>query len=175
MYFYFLAIPIISIAVAAVQQDNPVELIPVDGGVADRGSLSDSLRSLPVDLRQNQSFEKLYRVVGSDGVYVRQAGGLRAVFKNSAYIDHATGSIPIVPAGTVYCIGEVTQDVLRQLGALITPEDQLQELQQSSGADPFNPRRITASRAPRNTIQFLDDESYRRQRLAMFVLDVVLN
>ena len=175
MYFHLLSIGIISIAAVVVQQDDPVELIPVDGGVADRGSLSDSLRSMPVDLRQNQSFEKLYKVIGSEDVYVRQAGGLRAVFKNSAYIDTETGAIPIVPAGTVYCIGEVTQEVLRQLGVLVTPEDQLQELQQASATNSYNPRRTTASRAPRNTIQFLDDESYRRQRLAMFVLDVVLN
>jgi hypothetical protein len=174
MYFHLLSIGIVSIAAVVLQQDNPVELIPVDGGVADRGSLSDSLRSMPMDLRQNQSFEKLYKVAGSEDVYVRQAGGLRAVFKNSAYIDTETGAIPIVPAGTVYCIGEVTHDVLRQLGVLVKLENQLQEVQ-TSATDSYNPRRTTASRAPRNTIKFLDDESYRRKRLAMFVLDVVLN
>jgi len=175
MYFHLLSIGIISIAAVVVQQDDPVELIPVEGGVADRGSLSDSLRSMQVDLRQNQSFEKLYKVNGSEDVYVRQAGGLRAVFKNPVYIDTQTGAIPIVPAGTVYCIGEVTQDVLRQLGVLVTPKDQLPKAKDASATNVHVPRRTTASRAPRNTIQFLDDESYRRQRLAMFVLDVVLN
>jgi hypothetical protein len=175
MYFHLLSIAIISIAAVVLQQDNPVELIPVDGGVADRGSLSDSLRSMPIDPRQNQSFEKLYKVVGSEEVYVRQSGGLRAVFKYPVYIDTETGAIPIVPAGTVYCIGEVTQDVLRQLGVLVTPDIQLLKAQPTSAAGLYEPRRTTASRAPRNTIQFLDDESYRRQRLAMFVLDVLLD
>ena len=44
MYFHLLSIGIVAIAAVVLQQDNPVELIPVDGGVADRGSLSDSLR-----------------------------------------------------------------------------------------------------------------------------------
>ena len=174
MYLHLLPLGIISIAVIAMQNHNPVELEPVDGGIADRGSLSGSLRVMPVDLRQNQSFEKLYKVVGSDDVYIRQAGGLRAVFRNSTYVDTQSGSIPIVPAGTVYCIGEVTQEVLQQLGILITTDTQLLGTVTPSTVEPHQPRRITASSAPRNTIQFLDDESYRRRRLAMFVLDVVL-
>ncbi len=154
---------------------DPVEVVPVEGGVADRGSLSESLRVMPVDLRQNQSFEKLYKVVGNEDVYIRQAGGLRAVFKNPVYIDTESGSIPIVPAGTVYCIGEVTHDVLRQLGVLVSPDTKVLENKDSTEILQPQSYRSTPSRAPRNTIQFLDDETYRRQRLAMFVLDVVLN
>ena len=174
MHFHFLPLGIISIVILAMQNQTPVELEPVDGGIADRGSLSGSLRVVPVDLRQNQSFEKLYKVVGSDDVYIRQAGGLRAVFRNPVYIDTASGSIPIVPAGTVYCIGEVTQEVLKQLGILITPDIQFQDSVAPATLEPHQPRRITPSSAPRNTIKFLDDETYRRTRLALFVLDVVL-
>ena len=175
MPLHLVHVGIISFAAVVMQNYDPVELVPVEGGVADRGSLSGSLRVLPADLRQNQLFEKLYKIVGSDDVYIRQSGGLRAVFRNPVYVDTELGSIPIVPAGTVYCIGEVTPHVLRQLGILVTPGIQIQEPEDNSTSTPSRPVRITATYAPRNTIKFLDDEKYRRQRLALFVLDFVLS
>lgn len=175
MYLHFVIAGFISITSSLMWSGEPVALEPVEGGVADRGSLSDSLRIMPTDLRQNQSFEKLYRVVGSEGVYIRQAGGLRAVFKNPVYVDTVSGSMPIVPAGTVYCIGEVTQDVLRQLGILVAAEHPSElVLDRSVNAESPEPIYPSMYKTNRRTIQFLDDETYRRQRLAMFVLDVAL-
>ena len=72
MPLHLVHVGIISFAAVVMQNYDPVELVPVEGGVADRGSLSGSLRVLPADLRQNQSFEKLYKIVGSDDVYIRQ-------------------------------------------------------------------------------------------------------
>ncbi len=69
------------------QPANEVKLIPVEEGVADRGVLSESFHIEPLDLRQDVSFEQLYRVEGSEGVFVRKAGGLQAVFRNPDYLD----------------------------------------------------------------------------------------
>ena len=118
MFLHFTILSFISMTSFMLMQDDPIQLIPVDAGFEDRGSLSDSLRVVPKDLRQNQSFEQLYKVAGSNDIYVRKAGGLSAVFKNPVYIDAESGSIPIVPAGTVYCIGAIRPELLRQLGHL---------------------------------------------------------
>ena len=58
--------------IGASQLANPVELIPVDAGVADRNVLSTSLRIQPQDMRLDQAFERLYRVEGSRN---RASGG----------------------------------------------------------------------------------------------------
>ena len=158
----------------SMQVTDPIELIPVDAGVEDRGALSDSLRVAPKDLRQNQSFERVYRVKGSDDIYIRQAGGLRAVFKNPEYVESTHGNIAIVSAGTVYCIGEVSPLLLKQMGMLMEPR--LQEIVppevEEDGAN-ILPTRPSPPRT--KTIRFLDDETYRRQRLMSFVMEIVLS
>ena len=178
MYFHLLSIGIISFAAAVLQQDNPVELIPVEGGVADRGSLSDSLRSMPVDLRQNQSFEKLYKIAGSEDVYVRTSGGLHAVFRSSEYMQTKDGEIPLVPAGTVYCIGKLRPEFIAQLGVLQSPRTQ-----ETIPETMVQAELVTVLTSPTpikkkpmvRSIEFLENESYRRQRLASFVLEIVLS
>ena len=158
-----------------LQPNAPVELIRVEEAVEDRGALSASLRVEPLDLRQDQSFEKLYKVAGSEGVYIRRAGGLRAVFRNPVYVDTSDGSIPLVPAGTVYCIGEVSQRVLMQLGVLIEPINLGEHIVTEEPQVIREPTTPKSNFIPVRTIRFIDDEAYRRQRLASFVLDVVLS
>lgn len=94
-------------------------LTPVDPGVADRGGLGMSLRQLQPDLRVPTNFDRVYRVPGSvSGVpafpgaepndrFARISGGLTAVFERSQYLRRTDrpGLIPIVPAGTVFYIG----------------------------------------------------------------------
>ena len=163
-----------------LQPELPVEFIPVEAGVEDRGSLSESLRSAPLDTRQDQSFERLYKIEGSDGVYVRKAGGLYAVFKNSTYIDTEQGLIPIVPAGTVYSIGLVNVALLQQLGTLsqpIIPNEMVraEDLLYSPNSIPNKSYASVSTALPRNgSVRFVNDESYRRKRLAMMVLETVL-
>ncbi len=158
-----------------MQPTQEVELIPVDAGVEDRGAHSESLRVTSLDLRQDASFERLYRVAGSDGVYVRKAGGLQAVFKNPVYYDGQTGPIPLIPAGTVYSIGEVRRELLGQLEALSEPsvpeELVIAERYESKSAQSAH---ITTRPTSRGGVKFLDDEVYRRERLALFVLNIVL-
>ena len=78
-----------TILIASLCTLEQVELVPVDAGVEDRGALSTSLFVEPKDLRQNQSFERLYKVEGSDDVYVRKAGGLKAIFRSSHWRNSA--------------------------------------------------------------------------------------
>ena len=158
-----------------MQQTPGVKLVPVDAGIEDRGSHSGSLRAEPKDLRQDNAFEKLYKVAGSDGVYVRKAGGLRAVFRNSAYFDTKDGSVPLIPAGTVYSIGEMRVDLLGQLEELFeptTPDELI--VAQRYNANNFPPIPITTRHTSRGNFKFLDDEVYRRERMALFVLNIVL-
>jgi hypothetical protein len=175
MLFHTSIAGFIAYFILVLQPVKQVELIPVDAGYEDRGALSDSLRVIPLDLRQDTSFEKLYRVAGSDGVYVRKAGGLRAVFKNPTYFDSEVGLIPLLPAGTVYSIGELNVDVLGQLQQLseqTIPEGLIvaERYGFREGAIPITPR---ATR--RGYIRFLKDEAYRRERLAFLVLKIVLS
>tara|TARA_X000001036_G_scaffold58953_3_gene48723 strand:- start:4582 stop:5112 length:531 start_codon:yes stop_codon:yes gene_type:complete len=161
------------------QPSTSLELIPVEAGVEDRGALSSSFRSAPVDLRQDQSFEQLYRVAGQDGVYVRRSGGLYAVFKNPTYIDTRWGSIPTVPAGTVYSIGAIQSEMLGQLDTLASPveSDSLVHNEVDGFALQSQPRAtFTGQFTPMSTdgVRFLEDEPYRRQKLALLVLKIVL-
>ena len=174
MIFHAIAIPFTCFLL--LYQPDPIELIPVDAGVEDFGVLSDSLRVEQSSMRQDVAFEKLYKIAGRDDVYVRKSGGLSAVFRSSAYLRTSGGDIPIVPAGTVYCIGEIPPELIQQLGVLQepveTPESPTMKkavmaTQQSSIAA------VTES-IPHHSIEFLDNETYRRQRLASFVLEIVL-
>ncbi len=171
MNFVSLLIPLFCLLI----QPTSVELTPVDAGVEDVNGLSESLILEPFDMRDNQSFEQLFRVKGSPEIYVRRAGSLHAVFRDPHYLETIGGSIPLVPAGTIYCIGEVTQDVLHQLGVIARGELTLKNEQVSNEqVAARNPTPPTISHAPLHTIRFLDDSQYRRQRLASFVLEIYI-
>ena len=169
---YFLTLTI-SCGLCLLLQPTPVELIPVDAGVEDRTVLSESLRVEPYDMRENQSFEQLFRVEGSPQIYVRRAGSLHAVFRDPLYVETVGGSIPLVPTSTIYCIGEVTQNVLDQLGVIATGEkvivDEGTSVQEIEKWNPVSP---AISHTPLISIRFLDDEGYRRRRLASFILEM---
>jgi hypothetical protein len=169
MYSVALLVPLLYLLVQPV----PVELTPVDAGVEDVNSLSQSLRLEPFDMRVNQSFEQLFRVEGSPEIYVRSAGSLHAVFRDPHYLETMGGAIPLVPTGTIYCIGEVTQEVLRQLGVIASGENTSEnEYVSDQNGSTWNPAPPAVSSAQVRTIRFLDDGQYRRRRLASFVLEI---
>ena len=153
---------------------DPIELIPVDAGVEDRGALSDSLHVEQTNMRQDHAFEKLYKIAGSDNVYVRKSGGLSAVFRTSAYVQTPNGDVPIVPAGTVYYIGEIPPELVQQLGKLQEPLKTPSTLIIAEMAIPKAVTMSSKNKIPRYSIEFLENETYRRQRLTSFVLDIVL-
>ena len=154
-------------------QSTPVELTPVDAGVEDITRLSESLRLESFDMREDQSFEQLFRIKGSPEIYVRRAGSLHAVFRDPIYVQTLGGNIPIIPTGTIYCIGEITHSVLNQLGVVasgkVVPTNETTPEQEVAKWNPVSP---PISHARLSSIRFLDDEGYRRQRLASFVLEV---
>ena len=163
-----------SIYFLLLDNPQPVELIPVESGVVDRGALSESFRVEQVDLRQDTSFERLYRVVGSEDIFVRKSGGLTAVFRNAEYRQLPSGEVPIVPAGTTYYIGELPSRLVQQLNTLQnTPEPHPSILQVKPLSHTKKPHQKPQQQAI-ESILFLENETYRRQRLALFVLEVVL-
>lgn len=172
---YFVTITI-TFLLCFVMKGDPVELVPVDAGFEDLTPLSESLKVELHDIRQSQSFEQLFRVKGSPEIFVRRAGTLHAVFRDPRYIETSQGSVAAVPTGTVYCIGEVTSDVLSQLGVLRrgkkNTQEEVETIQEETYWQPIPPG---VSHLTVTTIRFLDDESYRRSRLASFVLEVVLD
>lgn len=177
MYLHLTTLLIASFFSLGISQDEPIELIPVDAGTEDRGSISGSLKVVRTNLQQNQSFEQLFRVAGSKDIYIRKAGGLQAVFRNPVYFGSGDDAIPLVPVGTIYCIGGVRPELLKQLGQLQNDEDDFEEWTQKD--IPIKRRRQaqqakTSVVSHSKTIQFIDNESYRRKRLASFVLDIIL-
>ncbi len=160
---------------------EPVELLPIDAGVEDRGPLSASLFVETKDLRQNQSFERLYKVEGSDDVYVRKAGGLKAIFRSSQYANIHGMEVPIVPAGTVYVIGAIRPELVESMGGLSPTTEDVdvqqtvqQAVQQAQGTQTLQTMRTHVPKGVRS-LRFVEDESYRRKRLASFVLSSALS
>ena len=177
MFFHAAALGLVTYFLLSVQTSDPVELVPVDAGFEDRGALGDSFKLLQKDLRKDNAFEKLYKVKGSDGIYVRKAGGLHAVFRNPEYVDTELGYFPIVPAGTVYCIGKMRPELLQQLGVLAKPTTRNQGGIEKAKMPPtrLSPPAQSKAYTGNKTIRFIDDEQYRRQRLTSFVLEIVLS
>ena len=155
-----------TILIASLCVSDPVELVPVDAGVEDRGALSTSLFVEPKDLRQNQSFERLYKVEGSEDVYVRKAGGLKAIFRSSQYAKIYGREVPIVPAGTVYVIGAIRPELVASMGGLSPSAE-------DTSTDPeVQTQQVKRTHVPAGvrSLRFVEDEGYRRKRLASFVL-----
>lgn len=89
---------------------TPPPLRRVDQGFADRSTLSTSLRTFGVDLRTPAGFTDLYQLpdqAGQPGRYVRRSGAISAVFPHSTYIRREDHLQALVPAGTVYYIGDM--------------------------------------------------------------------
>lgn len=89
----------------------------VDAAVADRNSLSTSLRAMPVDLSPH-GFERVYAVPGRDDLLMRSNGALYAVFSQSNYArDPRRGNLRVViPPSTVFYIGRPNFAVIRSTG-----------------------------------------------------------
>ena len=160
-------------------QDKPTELIPVDAGVEDRNTLSATHKLESTSFYQDHSFERLYRVAGTESIYVRKSGALSAVFQGSEYAETRQGSIALIPAGTVYCIGEIPAYLINNLTTLESPiidnslRVSVERLSTRISAWPTKANHISVKHF--QSIDFLENETYRRKRLASFVLDTVLS
>ncbi len=89
-----------------------INLQPLDQRVSDVGLLSNSLRIIQPGLEVPTSFDQVYRVPGSDNQLMRVQGALRAVYPQSqaSYTQSPWGVTPVIPAGTVFYIGQTSLD-----------------------------------------------------------------
>jgi hypothetical protein len=103
-------------SVSAGSATGPLQ--QVDQASADRHSLSQSLRVMPVDLSPH-NFERVYQVPGRDDLMMRSNGALYAVFEQSDYMrdPKKKGAMKaVVPAATVFYIGRPDFSVIRSAG-----------------------------------------------------------
>lgn len=77
-------------------------------GIDDQGPLGTSLQPGTIDLRTDNGWESVYSVPNGDGLLMRRAGGLSAVFTRSDYIPTRDGILTAVPPGVIFCIGDPT-------------------------------------------------------------------
>ncbi len=101
----------------------------VEAGTEDTGGLATTLRVDPLDQRLPTGFQRVYRVPGSDSLMMRGNGALFAVFPVSSYMSTRGGTVPALPAGTVFHIG--------------MPTEADGDLQFGNGAPPSMPQRAT--------------------------------
>lgn len=89
----------------------------VEAGFEDVSDQALSMRMQRVDMRSPIGFERVYEVLGSEGLYARRAGAVTAVFDRSLYVGNGT---PLIPAGTVFYIGSLPVDLGKP--GLLSPE-----------------------------------------------------
>ena len=156
----------------------------VEPGFEDVNDQVLNMRLQLADMRTPTGFEKVYEIVGSDGLFARRAGAVTAVFDRSIYAGNAT---PLIPAGTVFYLGSLPVD-LGKPGVLspdrlgyrpkvtgertettidaqvpTRPVAQRLDLRAQPGESTFHPLRVN----PRVTIW--SSESYRQQRVGQLI------
>jgi hypothetical protein len=82
----------------------------IEAGFEDLGPLAESQRFRPVDLRTPVGFDRVYEIVGADGLLARRAGAVTAVFDRSHYLG---GFLPVIPPGAVFYLGDLPVDLQR--------------------------------------------------------------
>ncbi len=102
--------PRLGIAILVLGLSTPVlgqtgDLKPLDQTVEDISPLSRSLRQIERGLREPTAFEQVYRVPDRDDLLMRIEGGIYAIFPQSMYTQGENGTLPLIPAGTVFHIG----------------------------------------------------------------------
>jgi hypothetical protein len=106
-------------AAPAAAGRTAVDLDPIEQSIEDVSVLSMSLREIEPGLRQPNDFARVFRVPGRDGLFMRQQGGLYAVFPESVYKADKKGKLrAVVPSDTMFYIGRPTL-----LDAEPTPDD----------------------------------------------------
>ncbi|MHC4970124.1 MAG: hypothetical protein ACYTF4_16135 [Planctomycetota bacterium] len=100
-----IVLTLLATAPAAAQQTS-VDLEPVDQAIEDVSVLSTSLRRVEPDLLQPNDFSRVYRVRGRRDLFMRQQGGLYAVFPASVYGSTKEGKLQaLIPHDTMFHIG----------------------------------------------------------------------
>lgn len=153
------------------QPVNKVEWNPVEEGVADRTSISRSLKIEPLELRRDTSFERVYevggdvRLFGGKRLLARRAGDTTAIFPQSQYAETQRGLYAVRPGGTVFLIGEPSP---RDLGVAEPTAESIMHVDLSAdlrpGAQP--PRAMPKPEGPPT---IWTDERHRVQRVRALI------
>ena len=107
------------VAAPAAAAQTSVDLEPIDQTIEDVSVLAMSLREVEPGLRQPNDFSRVFRIPGKQDMFMRQQGGLYAVFPGSVYgVDKKGKLLAIVPNDTMFYIGRPPM-----LDAEPTPDD----------------------------------------------------
>jgi hypothetical protein len=107
------------VAAPAAAGQTSMGLEPIDQTIADVSVLSMSLRKIEPGLRQPNDFSRVFRIPGKHDMFMRQQGGLYAVFPESVYEVNKEGQLKaVVPSDTMFYIGRPPM-----LDAEPTPDD----------------------------------------------------
>ena len=135
---------VVVVAPAAAGQTT-VDLEPIDQTIEDISVLSMSLREIDPGLRQPNDFSGVFRVPGRQDLFMRQQGGLYAVFPASVYGVDKEGQLRVVvPNDTMFYIGRP-----RMLDAEPTLDDRSTDGLRRGRIDlRINPHRESTAQAP---------------------------
>lgn len=91
-------------------------LQPVPQGTVDANPLAAPANVQPLDLRLPLGFDRVFRVMEPgrsmlNQRYARSSGAITAVFPRSQYAPTRDGVIPEIPAGTIFYIGGLPDDL----------------------------------------------------------------
>jgi hypothetical protein len=94
------------------------ELRPVEPGFSDASPLSLDTRQMPLDLRMDLDFERVYAGKRTSGQrwFARRHAGVTAVFPRSVYASTDSGALALVPPDTTFVIGEPSGLLASKLG-----------------------------------------------------------
>ncbi|MCC6661674.1 MAG: hypothetical protein IT437_12400 [Phycisphaerales bacterium] len=169
----------VSAAFTAASFGQQRHLERVTPGIDDIGPSSVDPRVVPPDLRQPLGFEGVYRLGERSpwgGVdvrpLVRVSGATIAVFPRSSYVRTREGPRPLIPAGAVFYLGHIPDDLDGSRGRvppslLANPLDSVflrpLDLSIHDGARPGAPAPADAS-VPTGSL--MSSDRYRRARIA---------
>jgi hypothetical protein len=101
------------------EDPSALRLERVEQGFEDVSPLARSLLRAAPEFRAPSGYDAVYRVPGSDGLLMRQNGAVRALFDRSEYRQTRFGAEAMVPAGTIYSIGEPSDELLATLSGRV--------------------------------------------------------
>lgn len=172
--------------IPAPLREPPLE--PVQQGTIDANPLAAPSNVQPLDLRLPLGFDRVYRVVEPgrsmlNQRYARSSGALTAVFPRSQYTPTRDGVVPEIPAGTVFYIGGLPDDIfsspppsirrgptyvdraVRAVPGNAQPAD-LPGERTSRSADRVTQRDVIERPVP---VSIMTDEAYRQARIGELI------
>ena len=149
--------------------EEPLLLTPLDARVDDVSPLSTSFKVEYPGLETPSGFSSVYRVPGDPDRMMRVNGGLRAIFTQSVYQSTAFGSFPLIPASTVFQIGESAvvpeERPASEKGAVESPDYEGMARAGFGYVPDASPGSDGPATESAELPRFVTDADYRRRRL----------